>query len=37
MVPRTEMIAVPADAPLEDDQLAIKLPAHQYPVYERAT
>lgn len=35
MVPRTEMIAVPADAPLEDlIQLAIKHPHTKYPVYE---
>ncbi|MCC7360257.1 MAG: HlyC/CorC family transporter [Anaerolineales bacterium] len=35
MVPRTEMLAVPADAPLEDlIQLAIKHPHTQYPVYE---
>ncbi len=35
MVPRTEMIAVPADTPLEDlIQLAIKHPHTKYPVYE---
>jgi len=35
MVPRTEMIAVPADAPLEDlIQLAIKHPHTKYPVYD---
>ena len=35
MVPRTEMLAVPADAPLEElIQLAIKHPHTQYPVYE---
>ena len=35
MVPRTEMIAVAADAPLEElIQLAIKHPHTKYPVYE---
>jgi CBS domain containing-hemolysin-like protein len=35
MVPRTEMIALPVDAPLEDlIQLAIKYPHTKYPVYE---
>lgn len=35
MVPRTEMISVSADAPLEDlIQLAIKHPHTKYPVYE---
>jgi CBS domain containing-hemolysin-like protein len=35
MIPRTEMIALAADAPLEDlIQLAIKYPHTKYPVYE---